>query len=286
MKNRMNKAPGNKHADLHVHTNYSDGMYSPAQVVETAISLDLDIIAITDHDSVEGVGPAIEAADGTELEVIPGIELSAAAGSKEIHLLGYFINWEDPVLLEKLEKMKTNREKRINEMVSLLREKGMDISDEVITEMSCEGTIGRLHLAQAMVISGLVKNTNEAFLRYIGSGGPCFVGHRRLEFYDAIKIIKKAGGVPVLAHPGSSGVDEFIPEFISAGLRGIEVHHTKHSASENERYMQLVRENSLIATGGSDCHGLKKGQVLMGKVRVEDAIVEELRAESEKIRSK
>ncbi|MBU0570862.1 MAG: PHP domain-containing protein [Candidatus Omnitrophica bacterium] len=281
----MNAAINKGYADLHVHTVYSDGMYSPRGVVKTAIGLGLGAISITDHDSIEGVAPVIEAAAGTSLEIIPGVEISTVIGEREIHLLGYFIDREDIPFVERLNKRKESRVGRMTEMIRLLREKGIEVSEDEVMDTSFGGTIGRLHLAHVMVESGLVKTTGEAFGRYIGNGRPCFVSHERFEFRDAILAIKKAGGVPVLAHPGSSGVDEHIPDLISAGLRGIEVYHTRHSAGASDKYLRLVLKNSLIATGGSDCHGLKQDGLLMGKVRVSRDVVETLRAESEKIRN-
>jgi 3',5'-nucleoside bisphosphate phosphatase len=281
----MNASINKKYADLHVHTIYSDGMYSPEGVVKTALNKGLKAISVTDHDGVEGVGPTIEAALGTGLEIIPGIEVSTVIEKNEIHLLGYFIDWQNVSFIEKLDKMKENRVSRIREMIRLLREKDMEISEEKVLNMSLGGTIGRLHLAHVMLESGLVKTINEAFWRYIGNGKSCFVGHKRFEFTDAINMIKEFGGVPVLAHPASSAIDKHIPELISAGLRGIEVYHTRHSSGDSRRYLQLVEENALIITGGSDCHGLKKDAPLMGKVSVSQEVVEALRAESEKIRN-
>jgi len=281
--NDNGKACGN-FADLHVHTNYSDGTFSPEKVVETALGLGLKVIAITDHDCVEGVTPSIEAASGKDLEVIPGIEISAAIGDKEIHVLGYFIDWHEPSLVNKLEVMKENRKNRMVRMVELLQGEGLDIDKEEVFSTVAEGTIGRPHIAHVLKAKGLVHTIQEAFNRYLADGRSCFVKHVRLEYYEAIEMILKSGGVPVIGHPGISNIEEYMPDIISAGIKGIEVFHADHAASDSDRYLRMAQENSLIVTGGSDCHGSKKGKVLMGSVSVGPDVVEALRAESAKIR--
>jgi transcription antitermination factor NusB len=272
-------------ADLHVHTTFSDGMFSPGEVVKTANGLGLSAIAVTDHDCVEGISPTMEAASGTGLEVIPGVEISAAIADREIHILGYFIDWNSASLRDKLEVLKKNRVKRMSKMVQLLAEKGIALDENEVLRMAIDGTVGRVHLASVMKDKGIVKDMDEAFRKYIGDRGCCFVRHERLEYTLAIKMIRDAGGVPVLGHPGLSKVDAHIHDIISAGIRGIEVYHTNHTDADKMKYSKLVEEKGLIATGGSDCHGMKKGKILMGDVRVGRDTVEILRKEAEKIRN-
>ncbi|MGB2630603.1 MAG: PHP domain-containing protein, partial [Candidatus Omnitrophota bacterium] len=176
-------------ADLHVHTLYSDGTFTPEEVVREAVRIGLEAVAITDHDCIDGISPAMKAAENTRLEIIPGIEISAVAADTEIHILGYFIDWHDPVLVEILRKMKANRVERMRKMVKLLNKAGFNIDPEQVIKSVPEGTIGRLHLARLMCEKGFVRGTQEAFDRYIGDGKPCSVRHERLDYDRAIKMI-------------------------------------------------------------------------------------------------
>ena len=277
-------------ADLHVHTTFSDGEFTPEDVVEKALEKGLGAIAITDHDCVDGVEPAIKAARGTGLEIVPGIEMSAAVKDIEIHVLGYYIDHKCPVLLKTLAGMRERRVVRIKEMIKRLDEKGIKIPEEKVFSAAAEGTIGRMHLARAMVSESVAATIREVFDKFIGDGRPFHVKHERLEYDDAIKIIRKAGGVPVLAHPGNMGKDEYIPLYVKAGLKGIEVYHSEHRAATTRKYAVIAEEHGLIMTGGSDCHGVskwggkKKGEALMGRVRVENDVLISLRAVSAEIR--
>ncbi|MFQ5952336.1 MAG: PHP domain-containing protein [Candidatus Omnitrophota bacterium] len=274
----------NSNVDLHVHTIYSDGTFTPEEVVRKAVEMDLKAIAITDHDCIDGILPTLEAAEGTGLEIIPGIEISAAKGDIEIHILGYFIDWQSPPFTEFLRKMQANRIERMRRIIELLGEKGMKIDADKVLGSISTGAIGRLHLARVMYEEGLVDQVKDAFDLYIGDGKPCHVRHKRLDYDKAISLIREAGGVPVLAHPGTMGEDEFIPDYIKAGLRGIEVYHSDHETPANNKYLKIAEDNGLIVTGGSDCHGMKKGRVLIGNIKIDYSVVEELREEAEKIR--
>ncbi len=283
--NNMKKDERVHCVDLHVHTTYSDGIFSPEEVVRVAGRLGLRAIGITDHDCLDGISPCIEAAKGSVLEIIPGVEISAMKDDNDIHILGYFIDWRGSVLLTKLGRIRENRIERMKKMVDLLGRHGVAVSMEKVFEGSKYGTVGRLHLARIMVEENVVRNTKEAFDRYIGDGKPCHVEHRRLDYTDAINMIREAGGVPVLAHPGSMGRDEDIPSYIEAGLRGIEAVHTRHRSSERDMYHVLAKKYGLIATGGSDCHGMiEKDGILIGKVKVDYEKVEALREEAQRIR--
>lgn len=282
----MEKDNATAYADLHVHTTYSDGMFSPEKVVRTAIGSGLRAIGVTDHDCIDGIEPCIEAARGTALEIIPGVEISAAKDEIEIHVLGYFIDWKDPSLLRKLQRIREDRVKRLKKMVALLCEHGAPVRMEKVFSKDMDGTVGRLHLARVMVEENVAKNTKEAFSRYIGDGKPCHVRHRRLEYTDAIDMIREAGGVPILAHPGSIARDEYLGSYVGAGLRGIEAFHTRHSPAASDRYLAMAEKYGLLVTGGSDCHGMiEKSGILIGKVKVEYRLVVDLREEAEKIRA-
>jgi len=281
----MEKDTKIEYADLHIHTTFSDGMYTPEEVVRTAVELGFKAIAITDHDCIDGIPRALEAARETDLELVPGIEISTAIGDMEIHMLGYFIDWKDPDLVSRLDRMKENREKRMREIINNLRANGLNISEEDVFSPAAVGTIGRLHLANVMADLGIVKTPKEAFTRYIGDGMPCSVKHKRLEYTRAIDMIKGAGGVPVVGHPGIADIDRYIPDLVDAGVRGVEVYHTEHSRSDNEKYLKVAEKYSLIVTGGSDCHGMKKGRILMGGIKVDLDVIAKLKDEAARIRS-
>ena len=274
----------NGEVDLHVHTYFSDGLLSPEEVVEKALGMGLRAVSITDHDSVDGIFPAMRAAEGTDLEIVPGIEVSASMKASEVHILGYFIDWKDQSLVKALDVMREKRVERLHKMVHLLQGKGMDISAEEVMATSPKGTVGRLQLARVMVQKNLVKDMRTAFDRYIGNGRPCHVGHEYLDYKKAIRMIRKAGGVPVLAHPGTMGNDEDIPLYLEAGLRGLEAYHTKHWPATANRYAEMASKYDLIVTGGSDCHGMWEEKMLMGTVSVGYETVEKLREEARNIR--
>lgn len=270
--------------DLHVHTNFSDGMFTPEKVVKKAIELGLRGIAITDHDCVDGISPAIQAAAGTGLEIIPGVEISTIKKDTEIHILGYFIDWLDPSVVKLFQKMKDNRVKRMKKMISLLKKEGLKVTESEVLEQVKSGTVGRLHLARVMLKNKCVKDIKEAFDKYIGDGKPCCVKHPRLDYRKAIDVIRNSGGVPVIAHPETMGKDEYIASYKKAGLRGLEVYHSKHRAAVNSKYLKIAKEHDLIVTGGSDCHGMEPGKVLLGKVKVGYEVVTRLREEAAKVR--
>ncbi len=273
-----------RYADLHVHTFYSDSTFSPHEVVSRASGHGLSAIAICDHDCIDGIEPCAESARsaGIDIEIIPGIEVTAEKDDVEIHLLGYFIRWTESWLQEKLKTMQEARVQRIYKMTEKLKDAGVTIDPHEVLAMSGRGSVGRLHLARTLMKEKKVRTTDEAFSKYIGSGRPCYVKNIHFTPREAIELISRARGVPVLAHPCTTGRDDLIPEFIGYGLKGIEAYHTDHSHTTTRRYEELAVRYNLIATGGSDCHGLGKGRVLMGGVRVPYSVVERLREESQK----
>jgi predicted metal-dependent phosphoesterase TrpH len=236
---------------------------------------------------ISGIAPAQKIA-GDSLEVIPGIELSAEIDSKEIHILGYFIDTQSLRLQNEIEKINKIRRERVFEMVDKLKKLGVDLKAEDVFKVSgqarqcCnggQGSISRLHIATAMVLKGKVSNIYEAFSRYIGNKGPAYVGKYSLTPQDAIGLIKEAKGVAVLAHPQASNCDELIPGFVKAGLRGLEVYYPEHSQSTVNYYLQMANKHNLLVTGGSDCHGLAKPEVGVGKVAIPYELVERLKKE-------
>ncbi len=274
-----------KFADLHVHTFHSDSTFTPEQVIDVAHKKGLSAIAITDHDSVDGVDPSIGFAAKYGIEVIAGVELTAEEEDLEIHLLGYFIDWKSEWFEKKLEKIRQARLERIYEMVEKLKKVGVDIDPKKVLALSGPGAVGRLHLATVLYNEGIISSISEAFRKYIGQKAPCYVKKYKLTPKEAIEMILKLGGVPVLAHPRILGRDDLIPNFIKDGLRGIEVYHIEHSPAIVSRYEDFAISRNLLMTGGSDCHGLGKREVLLGKVKIPYSLVEDLKKESEKIRA-
>ncbi|RJX21097.1 MAG: PHP domain-containing protein [Desulforudis sp.] len=263
-------------ADLHIHTTFSDGSDSPRQVVDRALAMGLEAIAVTDHDTVAGVPVAVEAAKGYPLVVIPGVEINTDYTGREMHILGYYINTTDPKLLDRLGSLARARNDRVDRIVKRLDALGVHIDlDEVRTRTA--GTLGRPHIAEALRRAGVVSSIQEAFDRFIGRGGPAYVPRSWYTPGEAVAMVIKAGGVPVLAHPGTANADGLIPELIELGLKGLEVYHPEHDPDCIEHYLRLCQRYGLIATGGSDYHG-QRCHFDLGESTVSRAVVDQLRA--------
>ena len=274
-----------KYADLHVHTFYSDSTFSPEEVVSRANEKGLAAIAICDHDCIDGIEPCRKLGDKTGLEIIPGIELTVEKIEAEAHILGYFIDWKLGWFQKRLKAIQAARVDRIHRMVEKLKDLGIDLDAKEVFKLAGKGSVGRLHLAKTLLKNGKIRDIREAFDKYIGFNKPCYISNVRFSPREAIEMIIKTGGVPVLAHPYVLRKDECITEFIEYGLRGIEAYHPEQKGSIAKRYESLAEKYKLLVTGGSDCHGLGKGYVLLGSVKVPYSVVEKLRAESERIRS-
>ena len=265
-----------KFADLHIHTRASDGGMLAEEAVRQAREVGLAAVGIADHDSVDGIGAALEAGEKYEVEVIPSIELSAYLYNSELHILGYFINWRDERFRGMLQMFREVRLNRAKQMVERLRGLGLGISYEDVLVEAGKGAVGRPHVARALTNHGYVESINGAFEQYIGTGGPAYVDKYRLPSAEAIQEIRRIGGVPVLAHPLYGFREEMLPELLKQGLRGIEVYHSKHDISATRRFEDLARRHKLLVTGGSDSHGF---DVQIGTVRIPYQLVEKLKAE-------
>lgn len=266
-----------KVADLHIHTHFSDSTSPPEEVVYQANRAGLACIAITDHDTVDGVAPTIEAAKKFEIEVVAGIEMSCQLNSRDIHMLAYCIDYEDPTLIKLLAKMSDSRKMRMSEMIDRLSAMGHGgIALEEVCALS-EDSVGRPHLAQIMIEKGVVKNYREAFDKYLAEGQPLFVDKYKQSPIEAIECIKAAGGIAVLAHPMATLVDELIPQFVEAGLGGLEVFYPHNTQATTDFYARIAKKHNLVATGGSDAHGDAKKHTRVGKVKVPYSVVEELK---------
>ncbi|MBI4707018.1 MAG: PHP domain-containing protein [Candidatus Omnitrophica bacterium] len=264
-------------ADLHLHTIFSDGTYTPEQLVSKAKSKGLSAIAAVDHDTVSGIQPCIEAGKGCGIEVIPGIELSAEYNGLEVHILGYFFDYKSDALIEKVEFLRKNRIERIYKIVDKLKEMGVNLDPESVFSIAKGGTVGRLHVARAMVKHGVVGSVYEAFQKYIGDKRAAFVLGFKFSPRQAVELIKNSGGIPVLAHPYSLNNDGLIPEFVEAGIMGLEVHYPEHSQSMVNFYLELAKKYNLLVTGGSDCHGEAKPREMIGSIKISYELVEKLK---------
>jgi predicted metal-dependent phosphoesterase TrpH len=267
-------------ADLHLHTFYSDGTYSPEELVLKARRHGLAALALTDHDTVEGCAAAALASRAAGLEFFAGTELTAEQDGNEIHILGYAIDIQNGPLLAEIQKFQVVRQNRVREMVARLNRMDVPLqAEEVFTLANCRAP-GRPHVARALVEAGLVSTLDEAFERFLKKNRPAWVPKFKMTAADAIALIHQAGGVAVMAHPGLNRTDEVIPPMAEAGLDGLECFHTKHSPSMSEYYLELAERFHLLVTGGSDCHGLSKGKPLIGSVRLPYQYVEKLKAKA------
>jgi len=264
-------------ADLHLHTLFSDGTYTPKKLVQEAKRVGLSVIAIADHDTIDAIDLAQEAAKDNEIEVLPALELTAEHLNQEIHILGYLIDHNQKQLIRKLSTLRENRVKRIYKIAEKLNGIGINLNAQSVFDISGYGTVGRLHVAKAMVKEKLVGSIYEAFQKYIGDKSPGYVLGFRLSAKEAITLIKNAGGIPVLAHPYSLNNDGLIPEFVDCGLMGLEVYYPEHSPSMTKKYLDFTKKYNLLATGGSDCHGSAKPQVKIGSIKIPYCLVERLK---------
>jgi predicted metal-dependent phosphoesterase TrpH len=264
--------------DLHIHTTASDGVLTPAEVVRVAVDKGLEAIAITDHDTTAGIDAALEAAQASRLEVIPGIELSTEEGSREVHILGYYIDHGDEALQERLAVLRRARRDRAWKMVKKLEGLGLPVSWEHVEAIADQtSAFGRPHIAQALLERGYVGSVNEAFDRYIGLRGPAYVARYKLTPEEAIQMVAHAKGLPVLAHPWRQ--EEIVPRLSALGLVGLEVYYPSYSEDERELLAALAEKHDLVATGGSDFHGYRVDASLsLGEVPVPFESLERLHA--------
>jgi len=254
--------------DLHIHTIFSDGTFFPREVVKLAKKMKIVAISITDHDSVEGVDEALEAGKQMGVEVIPGVEMSSDVGEDEVHILGYYLDWKQKSFLSQLEFFQETRRKRNEKLLCRLKELGMEIKFDQLAELAPKGVISRLHIARCMVEKNYVSSIDEAFEEWLNPGKPAHVERAKVSPFEVINLILEAKGVPVFAHPLLSRRDDLIPKMVDAGLMGIEVYHTHHDEAAVKHYTEVARQFGLLITGGSDCHGEAKGELLIGKAHV------------------
>jgi len=256
-------------ADLHLHSNHSDGSDAPARVVQRAVEAGLDAIALTDHDTVSGVGEAAEAAQEHGLAFLTGTEISAEHYGMEVHILGLGIDTQHTGLLEGLAKLKDGRATRAQEIIARLNTLDVPVTEEQVRAYAANGAaIGRIHIARAVHALGLVPTVQGAFDVYIGAGKPAFISKYNLPCGDAVDLIHAAGGLAFLAHPGIGGVHKKMSRIFRHPFDGIEAYHTSHTPAQTERFCDVAHQRGLLITGGSDDHGHAKHAPDMGNTRL------------------
>ena len=264
-------------ADLHLHTCFSDGTYTPEELTAQARRVDLRAVALTDHDTLEGCPRMAAACRAAGIEFIVATELTAEADGHELHLLGYYVDPENPRLLAELGKFQDVRQRRIHEMVGRLNQLSVPLQADAVFALANCRSPGRPHVARALVKAGFCGTLDEAFERFLKKGKPAWVPKFKMSARDAIALIHHAGGLAVMAHPGLNRTDDCIPQLVEAGLDGLECFHTKHSTMATEFYLQIAEQHRLLITGGSDCHGLSKGKPLIGTIKLPYDYVERLK---------
>ncbi len=264
-------------ADLHLHTNFSDGTYTPEELTAHGQRLGFRTLALSDHDTMEGCARMAAACDTAGIEFIPASELTAELDGHELHLLGYFLDTTNAKLLVELAKFQEVRQNRIREMVARIRELNVPLREELVFEVANCRAPGRPHVARALVKAGLCRNLDEAFERFLKKDRPAWVPKFKMSAPDAIELIHQAGGLAVMAHPGLNNFDNLIPALADCGLDGLECYHTKHAAAQAYHYQKVAEQLGLLVTGGSDCHGMSKGRPLIGGMKLPYFRVEEMK---------
>ncbi|MFD8598463.1 PHP domain-containing protein [Kitasatospora sp. NPDC059646] len=271
--------------DLHAHSNASDGTDSPAELVANAVAAGLDVVALTDHDTVAGYGEATAALAGTGLTLVPGAELSCRVGGISMHLLAYLFDPAEPEFAAERELVRTDRFRRGRAIVERCRELGAPISWEQVERIAGAGSVGRPHIASALVEAGVVATVSDAFTpEWLANGGRADVRKHETDPAVAVRLVRAAGGVPVFAHPGADKrgrtvSDQVIADLAAAGLAGLEVDHTDHDEAARARLRGLAGELGLLVTGSSDYHGSRK-TVRLGEFTTDPAVYEALVAQA------
>ena len=260
-------APQGPYVDLHSHTTASDGRATPEELIALAKAADLQAVAVTDHDTLDGLDAAQIAADAIGIHLVHGIELSTIDGAREVHLLGLHLD-RTTELAAQLIGVQSARVDRAVEMVARLNKLAMPVTMEMVLHEAAGGAVGRPHVARALIAGGWVQSMREAFDRYLGDGKPANVGKLRLELGDGIALIHEAGGVAIWAHPQGEGSREKIGRYAALGLDGVEVRHPSHSSEDLARLATLCDHFGLLASGGSDWHGATDGFRPLGCMHV------------------
>lgn len=269
-----------KKADLHIHTIYSDGTFSPRDAVESARLKGLSAVAITDHDITDGIEEALKAGAKIGIEVIPGIELSCDYNGCEVHILGFYINWENRHFQDKLKIFQKARERRAVHILSKLKMVGIKMDEQMLFSQANIGSISRIHFARVLIKMGEAKDIKDAFQKYLVEGKPAFVRKLRITPEDALSMIHRVGGISVVAHPVfGGGRKSFLKKLKRLGLAGVEAYHPGQPPQITKKILKFADELNLIITGGSDSHGEEKSEDPIGSVKIDYSFVDKLKAE-------
>ncbi len=263
--------------DLHIHTSYSDGLSSPAKVLEIVRKKKLSAFAICDHDNVKGYFAIRELMTDGDPEVVPGVELSAGKDNDDIHILGYYFDPASSILESALEECRDRRNRRAEQILAKLKEIGIEITLETVQEIAGNSAIGRPHIADALLKVGAVKSYESAFGKYIGNNCRAYVPKKNITPPEAIDLIHRAGGLAFLAHPGLGNAFLHLDDFIKLGLDGIEIYHPNHSYYRRSKFLAFAEEKKLLATGGSDYHGREGRFGMIGSQSVPEELLEGLK---------
>ena len=274
--------PGPAFADLHLHTLFSDGTFTPEELAAQGARFGLAALALTDHDTVEGCARLDLACRELGLHSIAGAELTAEQDGNEVHILGYFLDAENARLQSSLKKFQGVRQNRIHEMVARLNRLKIPLRAETVFAIANCHSPGRPHVGRALVQGGFCGSLDEAFDRFLKKNRPAYVPKFKISALEAIELVHQAGGLASLAHPGLNRSDEVIPGLAAAGLDGIECFHSKHTPAMTNYYLDIASRHHLLVTGGSDCHGYSKGKPLIGGCKLPavhyDRLIEHHRA--------
>ena len=269
----MNGKKNNLHAiDLHVHSTASDGTLTPKEVVTLGYETGLSAMALTDHDTTSGIAAARNQAEALGLEFIPGVELSCDHEGKEIHMVGLYIRDTDSTLNETLEKFRDNRENRNEKMAARLREEGFDVSLDILLKTFPDSVLTRAHFARYLVDTKQVKDLSTVFERYLGDGCKCYVAREKISPFDAVSLIRNAGGIPILAHPllyhlEDAQLEKLVSDLKDCGLMGLEAIYSMNTGMDEANMKALAKRYDLLLSGGSDFHGANKPHIQIGKGR-------------------
>lgn len=262
--------------DLHVHSTASDGSHASADVVSMAERNSVGVLALTDHDSLDGLPAAAEQAVRGGVRLIPGVELSVNEVGVDVHVLAYGFNPADKTLVAAIARYRASRHERARKMLARLKGVGIRISIEDVEEIARGGALGRPHVAEALMRGGHIETFHEAFQLYLGHHAPAYVPKQAVSLEEVIAVVRDAGGVTSLAHPGTLNRDNLIPGWVKRGLDGIEVWHSKHGPADVARYKAIALLHGLIMTGGSDFHGERTPDVSIGGVAIPESVVTSL----------